>query len=62
MIVKGSQNYSDAHFEAMIGKSLVHDPNDLRCGGKKTVSRLCINPNCTKLSLLCSDSGCQECQ
>ena len=43
MKVKDSQNYSDAHFEAMIGKSLVHDPHDLRCGGKKTVSRLKSN-------------------
>ena len=54
-------HFNDASLEALIGKNLVQEPKDLRCKGLKRVSRLCINPNCKLLSLLCGDSECSEC-
>ena len=53
--------FDDAHLEALVGKILVQDPKDLICDKEKTITRICINPNCKQLSLLCSDSECEIC-
>lgn len=53
---------TDAHLEAMLGQLEIKQPEGLICDNKKMIERMCINPNCKEISLLCADYDCSSCK
>ena len=51
-------HHLDAELEAMLGRFNISQPKALKCDNAKAIERMCINPDCQEVSLLCSDYSC----
>lgn len=54
--------FSRADFENLVGSQLeLAEPDDFKCGGDKTVTRMCVSPECSNFSIMCDGYGCHSC-
>ena len=51
-------NQSDASLEAMLGSFQIAQPEGLVCDNSKRIGRMCLNPKCEEVSLICNDEEC----
>ena len=50
--------YDEERYNALLSHFNIGLPNELCCQGKNMISRMCINPTCTKPSPVCIDPHC----
>ena len=51
----------DADLESILDRLHFQQLHKLTCDNHKTIQRICINPLCTKTSLICNDLTCPVC-
>ena len=54
-------NFSDTSLEATLSKLILQHPKDFKCGSSSPITRMCVNPQCQKTSLLCCSPDCESC-
>ena len=53
--------FKDADLEAILGLYNLDQPVGIKCDSSKTIERMCINPHCQEVSLVCNDLSCKQC-
>ena len=61
--MKGDNNkYKGTDIEVMLGKFHITHPEGFNCDSAKPINRMCVNPSCKEVSLICSDFSCNCCK